>query len=214
MKLFKTEFGDGSPHPEILIWVGNEGVFSPDWLIEFFKSQVMSGGIFQPDETVQIGWQLIKMVSDSKGNLEVWEPSPDHVPIEWIRGATRTLRELMIQRAVCSIISVEPVFPNLIESGVIPEPFQGHESDFYMERDAAQGSDSGWLLWEPQVERSGSRHCSLFEMALKQPRIIPFLALPPGVHVAWVHSLIEITFGETTVSSNSNEFLQQLLESR
>ncbi len=51
---------------------------------------------------------LLKEAAD--GELEVWEPQFDSMPIKWVRGVNNTLRHIILQKSVAEILGCEPAF--------------------------------------------------------------------------------------------------------
>ena len=147
MREFRTTKCHAHGHPEIAILLDENSDLSPDWLISFFEAEVGNGQRFQADETVQVGWMLTMLRASSDPHcLELWEPEFDSLPINWCRGATNTLRHLIIQQSVCEELGVEPNFPSLREAGVASPCFGNSDGSFTMSRDESDGNDSGWVL--------------------------------------------------------------------
>ena len=83
--------------------------------------------------------------------------------------------------------------------------------EFCMERDVPQNeTDSGWIFKDTNPE--GGRHCSLFEIVVSRSEVLPFLALPAGVLVTYGKSVVNVTYGERSISSASNVFLARLVK--
>jgi hypothetical protein len=58
------------------------------------------------------------------------------------------------------------------------------------------------------------KHYSLFEIALHDLRVIPFLGIRAGSHVTYSSAGIRVGRDGTIVASDSNEFLRRLHASR
>ena len=199
-----------SNHPEIIFEVASELGQGFDWILSYFEEAVAAGEVFQENQLVQMGWMLVMLRGDDKGNLEVWEPQFSSIPIDWVQGGTTTLRHLVLQREVCAQLGVEPDFPSLRQSAVLTPDVLGRQV-FNMVREAPQTlNDSGWLLSAPQVEPDTGRLMSLFEIAALCPAIVPFLALPADTAVHLTGSIIDVRFRERQISSSSNVFLARL----
>lgn len=213
MREFRTTKCHTHGHPEIAILLDENSDLSPDWLISFFEMGVGNGKRFEADETVQVGWMLtmLRSSSDSK-YLELWEPDFDSLPINWCRGATNTLRHLIIQQSVCEELGVEPRFPSLRDAGVASPCFGNLDGSFTMSRDESDGNDSGWVLASLGYAGSEGQFLSLFELSFQQQKIVPFLALPPGSSVMMTPERIEIGHGESRSSSDSSELLRGIGE--
>ena len=213
MRQYRTNFSGGYNHPEIVFDVTPELGQGFDWILSYFEEAVAVGEVFQENQLVQMGWMLVMLRSDDKGNLEVWEPQFGSIPIDWVRGGTTTLRHLVLQREVCAQLGVEPDFPSLRQSAVLTPDVIGRQV-FNMVRETPQTpNDSGWLLSASQVEPDKGQLMSLFEVAASCPTIVPFLALPADTAVHLTGSTIDVRFQDRQISSKSNEFLACLLDS-
>src|SRR5206468_2525977 len=101
------------------------------------------GTRFQPDETIQVGWMLLRLAANAEGDLLIQEPDFAGVPIRWLDGANRCVRSLSLQRAVCDEFGVEPEFPSVRDAASATEPFPTGNS-FTMSRSESEGAHSGW----------------------------------------------------------------------
>jgi hypothetical protein len=214
MRDHRSNFQDIYNHPNIVVSLSVDLDSGADWLLAYFESEIQRGITFRADETVQIGWMIVKLKSDDNGDLEVWEPKFDSIPISWVRGASNTIRHLTIQKAVCAQVGVEPDFPSLSQSGVIPSDFLDYSGAFIMSREAKGQTDSGWIFSKAESAGLDGRRCSLFEISIRNLAIIPFLALPVGTSVRHAIDGILISFESIEISADSNEFLRRLLLSK
>lgn len=197
-------------HPNIVVAVTPDLGTGFDWLLSYFEEEVSAGVAFSDNQLVQIGWMTVKLFQNSRGDLEVWEPSFDSMPINWMRGANTTIRHLTLQREICTQLDVDPEFPVLSQSGVASADFFG-SSNFRMEREFCDvAMDSGWIFKGP--EAVGGKHCSLFEIAVARSEVVAFLALPAGAVVICEKSSIEVTLGDRKISSATNDFLARLIK--
>ncbi|MBB6583836.1 hypothetical protein [Ralstonia solanacearum] len=195
-------------HPDIVVTVSPGLSTGFEWIVSYFEEAVASGTAFHENQLVQIGWMMVTLRLREQGDLEVWEPRFDSMPISWVPGASTTIRHLVLQRELCRQLGMDPVFPALNQSGVVSAHFMGTKA-FCMERDVPQaGTDSGWIFKDAHPE--GGRHCSLFEIAVSRPEVIPFLALPVGAAVTCDASSVTASHRGHTLSSASNEFLARL----
>ncbi|WP_199026618.1 hypothetical protein [Ralstonia sp. ASV6] len=207
---YRTNLRQRYNHPNIVVAVASDLGIGFDWILSYFEGEVAAGVVFSDNQLVQIGWMMVKLCQDSRGDLEVWEPRFDSVPINWTRGASTTIRHLMLQRETCAQLGVDPVFPALNQSGVVSADFFSSDK-FYMERELVDvATDSGWLFKDP--EPAGGKHCSLFEIAVGRSEVVAFLALPVGTSVSYDKSGIEISLGDRRVSSSTNEFIARLVK--
>ena len=82
-----------------------------------------------------------------------------------------------------------------------------------MSRDAPVQSDSGWVFFETGYDGSKGEYCSLYELSLKKPDILPFLALPVSSRVIVRPGWREVIFNGVKKTSGNSELLKQLAES-
>ena len=211
MKDYCTTSIDKFPHQKIVVSVPAALEFAARSLLRYFEEEVSHGTTFRADETVQIGWMLVMLKSGTQGNLEVWEPDFKTLPVTWIRGATTTCRHLTVQNEVCRQLGTEPNFPSLRDSAMTSPGLSGSHG-FVMFRQAVDGPSSGWNFTDEGQTDVAADVCSLFQIALKAPIIVPYLALPSGTSVIHSGSSLSITLEGRTISSESNGFLERLLE--
>src|ERR1700754_1081120 len=140
----KTNFQGLSAHPNVVVSLPSGPAFGAQPILSYFEDAVRQGTVFKAGETVQMGWMLLMLKSTETGELDVWEPRFGEVPIVWERGASKTYRQLIVQKSVAELLGVEPSFPSLRQSGVISPDFIGAKN-FQMLREAPNGTDSGWL---------------------------------------------------------------------
>lgn len=198
-------------HPEVCLSVDEDSDLSPDWLLEYFTAEVTRGVRFEAGQTVQIGWILVQLNFADNGVLEIWEPDFDSFPIRWHRGANNVLRHMIIQRSICEALGCEPLFPSLRHAGIISPRFS-QSQEFTMSRDQPVDSDSGWVFAEVDYAGSEGEFRSLYQIALDNMRIIPFLALPMGASITIRLCEIKVCLGSKQITSKNNELLGQLLD--
>jgi hypothetical protein len=208
----KTNFQGLAAQPNIVVSLPSGPSFGANPILSYFEDEVRKGKVFQADETVQMGWLMLMLKATDAGELEVWEPRFGAIPIVWERGASKTYRQLIVQKSVAEQLRVEPSFPSLRQSGVISPDFMG-ANDFQMFREAPNGTDSGWLFTTEENSSSDGRLASLFEIASKRPEVIPFLALPASSSATIKDGHVKVTHGDDEVSSDSSELLRRLSQS-
>lgn len=209
MTEMKSYFQGKHGHPDIVVSMPSGPDFGAAPILSYFEDAVWQGTVFRTGETVQMGWMMLMLKETESGALDVWEPRFGAVPIVWERGASKTYRQLIIQKSVAELVSVEPSFPSLTQSAVISPKFMASK-DFQMSREAPQGTDSGWVFATDPSESDGGRLASLFEIASKRPEIIPFLALPASSSVVLKDGEVRVNSGKKEVGSDSNELLRRL----
>jgi hypothetical protein len=181
-------------------------------LVKYFETEIKYGHVFRAEETVQIGWMILKLTESKHGNLDLMEPQFDSIPIRWIRGLNNTLRHLMLHKSVCALFSLEPTFPTIRQAGIVSPGFISGGNDITMTRGEIAENDSGWMFTESGYIQNDGDLKSLYEISFFHSKIIPFLALPMGTTVRLNSADLQINLGGKTLSSESNEFLKKLLD--
>ncbi|QNB16457.1 immunity protein Imm33 domain-containing protein [Paraburkholderia tropica] len=209
MTELKTNFQGSSAHPNIVVSLPSGLSFAANPILSYFEDEVRKGKAFRAGETVQMGWLMLMLKANDAGELEVWEPRFGAIPIAWERGASRTYRQLIVQKSVAELLGVEPSFPSLVQSAVVSPKFKTSR-ELLMSRVPSTGTDSGWLIAADSNESDGGRLASLFEIASERPEVIPYLALPPSASVVLKDGHIAIKHGSEQVSSDTSELLRRL----
>jgi hypothetical protein len=176
-------------HPEFALELG-EGVreLDAEWLRATLEGLVAQGRRFHPGETLQLGWSIARIGPLEDGRLTLLEPDFESLPTHFVPGATRSLLHLRLQRSVAESLGLaEPAFPSLRQSAIVCSRL-ARARPLWLDRASPQGVDSGWFIGcageshEHQSARNLER-LSLYEVALQQPAVVPYLALPPGVQL-------------------------------
>ncbi|CAB3810096.1 hypothetical protein LMG28688_07150 [Paraburkholderia caffeinitolerans] len=209
MTEMKSNFQGKHGHPDIVVSMPSGPDFGAAPILSFFEDAVRQGTVFRAGETVQMGWMMLMLKETESGELDVWEPRFGAVPIVWERGASKTYRQLIVQKSVAEQLCLEPSFPSLRQSGVISPDFMT-SSNFQMFRESSAGTSSGWLFTTEENQSTDGRLASLFEIAGKRPEVIPFLAMPASSSVVLKDGKVKISYGKVEVTSDSNELLRRL----
>ncbi|MGN4191832.1 MULTISPECIES: immunity protein Imm33 domain-containing protein [Burkholderia] len=212
MKDFGLEFREKYGHPNIVVPMEDDLEFGAQAILNYFEDQIRQGAIFREGETVQIGWSILMLKAGAGETLETWEPEFSSMPISWIRGANTTYRHLMVQKEVCSQFGVEPDYPSLRQAAVVSSEFSS-SNEFFMVREPEDASNSGWVLTSRRGADANAEFRSLFEMAIKARRIIPFLALPVGAVVKFNRDEVSAELVGKKVSSKDNDLIGMVLKS-
>jgi hypothetical protein len=121
------------------------------------------------------------------GDLAIWEPDMQHMPVVWVEAVSRTLAYLRLQKDVVeSVLSPADVsIPSICESAIICSRL-AHAEEIVMERASPKGTDSGWFCGCRGKDHDHDNvteltRVSLYEAAVCYSRaIVPYLALPAG----------------------------------
>jgi hypothetical protein len=207
--ILSTSTGAARGHPEICFSIDDAVAELSQWLLDYLNSQLAIDVQFRALQKLQVGWMLVELRSCESGNLELWEPDFDSIPIRWCRGVNNSVRHLAIQRWVCDAAGCEPDFPTLRHAGIVSPNFT-QSLEISLSRDPSAALDSGWVLAELGYNGSEGSFMSLYEIALAQPKVIPYLGLPEGASVTLQKGTVEINIGSKTVTSDDCELLKRL----
>jgi hypothetical protein len=207
MKL-STAIDPAKNHCDIVFEVDAEIALTAKWLVRYFEEQVAAGVRFHEGQIVQMGWMVLQLKASST-NLELWEPDFNTVPIRWCRSVNNTLRHLALQRSICDTLSCEPDFPSLRQAGIVSPHFHSSAA-FTMSRAEPAGSDSGWAFSELGYSGTEGAFASLYQIAIENTIVVPFLALPTGASLCVQSGQIDICLGGAVISSKDNALLLKL----
>jgi hypothetical protein len=181
-------------HPEFRVTY--DGAIVPvdgdvKWFIDWLEESVARGVRYSPGQTCQVGWVTTEVQQRSDGDLAIWEPDMQQMPVVWVEGVSHTLAYLRLQKDVVeSVLSpTETSIPSMRESAIICTRL-GKENEILMERTTAEGADSGWFCGcraedHDHNDVSELLRVSLFEAVMRYARaLLPYLALPVGTLVA------------------------------
>ncbi len=150
---------------------------------------VSAGERFAAEETVQIGWSVVKVVNEA-GQLVLFEPRFQHNSDEvYSRGITLTLLHLRIQLAAYDSCDFEQSisFPSVFMSAQVQKDITSFPA-INLVRDLTEDMYSGWLIYDAAYQGDALNEddfevLSLYEIVCMRPDIIPFMALPDGIGV-------------------------------
>lgn len=196
-------------HPDVIVGVDPRWSKLADWLPSFFAEEVHNGVRFAAEQTVQIGWSLLKLAASPDGNLSVFEPDFETMPIRWVEGVNQSVRLLAVQRAVCDDCQVDPVFPSILQPASSTEVMPA-DDQFTMVRSEAEGNHSGWTFHGRSD--AGMRLLSLYEAATINRAIVPFLALPARSVVERDGKALSVSIAGRHYTSGSSDLLSRLAE--
>jgi hypothetical protein len=186
------------------------------WLLEWIESEVAGGRRFLPEQIVQIGWSLLEIRQRTDGTLALFEPDFQSMPVKFVDSVSNTLRHLLLQKCVAESLGLaeEMTFSSLRDSAIVCAEF-GSAEGFVMQRLAPKASNSGWFFGcDSQAHDHQSpdalRRISLYEAAaLRDDRIIPFLALPPDIFVGFGGAVPYFSRGERELVIRPGSYLHK-----
>ncbi len=114
--------------------------------ISWLEDSVAQGTRYLAGQTCQVGWAVTEVRHCENGDLSLWEPNMQHMPIVWSECVSYTLAHMRLQKDVVdSILSAEDLsFPYMCESALICTRL-GQSEGLLLERSEPSGADSGWF---------------------------------------------------------------------
>ncbi len=196
-------------HPEIVVALDETSGLVPEWLIQYFETAVGAGQIFKAGQTVQVGGGVLRMQAGASGTLEAWEPDFRSMPIQWVRGANETLRQLILQQSVAGLVTAQPDFASILHAAQVQEGWLGLRV-LEMRLNIPEDNHTGWSIETPD-RPPPNQLVSIYDVGRRLPVCVPFFALPTGAHVEISPEHIVIEFAGRSVSSANSTLLKALL---
>lgn len=199
--LMKTSQCSAFGHPEFniecdAIWAESGTL---NWFTDWLEASVKGGKVFQPGETVQLGWSILRIGSDEDGCLKFLEPDFVSLPVNFVTGVSQSLHHLFVQKSVADTAGLNNKLdiPSLRMSVIVCSKFSAKGPQF-LSRTEQQDNDSGWFFGcvDPSHDHSSMAELScvsLYQAALKygfDP--MAYLGLPSGTDVVVAGHSVEI----------------------
>lgn len=190
MKALRTTTCEHHGHPELRIAYDSDVVLANDaeWLLRWIEESVAGGMRFEIGQTCQVGWIVTQIRLHESGDLILWEPDMQGLPVQWSEAVNYTLAHLRTQKDVVeSVLGAEDLlFPSMCQSALICTRI-ANSGGVVMERVEPNNTDSGWFCGCREAGHDHNdvaelRRVSLYEAAVRHAtQIVPYLALPPGI---------------------------------
>lgn len=171
-------------HPEFVVEVGDVPQVDATWLIGYLEDAVAEGTVFAPGETIQIGWMITRIEVAPAGRLTLYEPDLRSLPVRFVPGTAATLRHLRAQRNLADAYGLGEVlrFPSIADSAIACTHYD-HGHDWVLSRVEPEWFVGCALDSHDHDDPSSLARISLYQIAMRVPEIIEYLALPPGSEV-------------------------------
>jgi len=180
-----TSFG----HPEFKIQVEADTLeIDTTWITVALEKLVEDGLRVSTGELIELGPSTFRVSLDGE-HFALTEPDFELMPITWSQGATRSLRLLRVQKDFAESYGFEPKFCNLRQSCIVGVDLHSATA-FTLHRTASSdGSDTGWFIgnFDSALDYNDPNNLccqSIYEAALLNKQLWPFLALPENCKVA------------------------------
>jgi hypothetical protein len=193
MQTYRTTGCAAHGHPEVTLQLTRE-LPIPNierLLLGYFEGAVARGTKFKPDQTVRVGWALLRLIERDDGTLGVCERelSPE---VAWVEQVDRALHDTWVQREIVASVGLldEIAFPSQDDLVMVsPCAEDGGEPVILMRTPVEDAPDfSGWSLSCAEEHEHGEPvFVPLLAVAANNPGLVQLLALPPNtlVYVSW-----------------------------
>ena len=206
-------------HPEFRLVVDEAVVLDVDMQFarRMFEEWVASGSRFSDDQTVQLGWSLLKVRANSDQTISLLEPDFVSRPINWVDSLTASLRHLRLHKDTCeSFFSPEQLAcPPLQLACIVCSRF-GAATEIMMDRSEVEGQASGWFLGcrehHDHNDVNELEKVSVYEAVLRNHCALPYLGLPAGTMVATMPSAPTVFFQGERVPPRPGSFVARSFE--
>lgn len=154
-----------------------------DWLVTGLEESIREGSRFPVGETVGIGWLDCYVMDRGDGALGLCEPDFVHDPPEFVPGAANALEQVWFQREIARSVGLEPEldYPNYLQQASTCTEFPTADT-VLMHRYPYEEGESGWFIGcrgeVHQHTGDALRSATLYQLAITQPKIVGYLALP------------------------------------
>ena len=189
---FRFTFGQPLPVPNL-----------EHLLLNYFESAVAQGTQFEPDQIVQMGCVILKLVQDGEGFLLLRALGDD---ADWHDDIGPALMGLWRQQEVARSVDLTPDFIHPATSALVCTRATELLDVYFMQRtEREQASDSGWSIVCGDEDHDHNDPDSfivlpLMSVVAMHPFLQEFLALPEGTEV--VVEVVEDANGALRVSAD------------
>ncbi|MEV0062935.1 hypothetical protein [Nocardia sp. NPDC050718] len=157
-----------------------------DWLVSWLEDSIRAGSRFTPAQTVTIGWLNCYVIENADGTLGLCEPDFENVPPILAAGASKAVGQLWYQREVAESVGLgdELDFPHYTHRAVTCDAFadSGGVVMYRYPHNEHYDDFSGWFVGcsglAHEHDDTTMRSTTLYELAVINPSIVGYLALP------------------------------------
>ncbi len=173
--------------PEFLV------AYLADWL----ESYIQSGAKIENEQTLQFGFSLLKFRIANR-TLTIDGPDYESIPFKWTNDLTKTLLVFKEHKFTVESYDLESEYSKLQDTVLIGKGFE-EEPFMFRKDDASENNpeDSGWFAGSlrEDIDNDDPENISmisLYELVLKQPLVLPYLAFPEGCIILFENETVEI----------------------
>ncbi len=176
---------------EILVEYEPRGAIETDveWFCSTLETMLARGSKFKIGQTFGMGWSVLVFVDAGKGVLGLQELDGSGIEGKFARGVTRSLTALRLQKSVAESFGLENQldFATQRQTAICCKKLDSDKA-IVLSRDEPDEDTSGWFFSctaknHDHDDEANLKIETLYELACEFPRLMPYLALPPGVMV-------------------------------
>jgi hypothetical protein len=181
---YSTGLGDRHGHRDIVIRFSEAPLPGlqddlAQWLVGYLQDAIVGGTRFEPGETIQVGWRLLRVADRGDGTLGLHEQIADG---QWADHVEQALRELWLQKEVVASVGLTDLLSFPVEGQTALVASCADEPDIALvlsRSDPDDQSTSGWRLrCARDHEHPDWAAGPLVELVSARPFAVQFLALP------------------------------------
>lgn len=219
MENVKSDYCHLRKHAEFVIYFDPTCVLKQDaeWLIDHLESQVLNGVVFKAEQTIQIGWMVLKIAKEDDQYLTLQEPDFREIPIKFNLSVNNALTHLRMQKDTFESLDIRSglQFPSILQSAIACTKYDD-SGGFFLSRTKENKNDSGWFMGCTDIGHNHNnalnlKRLSLYELACSREELIQFMALPEGVCVFSSLGIIKVEFNGRELTPKNGSFLQKML---
>ena len=188
-------------------------------LVDVLEGLIIDNYRFEPGQTLRYGWSILRFELGPDDLLTLHEPDFESLPVQYVPGVSNSVRHIASQIAMIESFVMpigEPNFPSMNDEVTVCNRLataDGFVMDRFHEDDDNECAD--WMIScndDDHDHHDANEYdvISYYELLLKKPQILDFLAFPPGstlVVEPGKLQLIEFEDVEGEVSARDDSYL-------
>ena len=205
---FTLTFGEPLPVPGI-----------ERMLLDYLEGGVAQGLRFEPEETVLLGWAMLRVGARADGTLGLWEMDLG-AESGWAERVDRSLMQTWQQKELVRSVGLEELvdFPRQLQLGTVCNKVLERTSYMLSRSAPADEEDSGWFLGCDDLGHDHDRpenvaRVQLLSVVDRLPFLAQFLALPATSQVVVLgpgRIRAELWHGERKLQPSPGSYLESL----
>jgi len=188
-----------------------------DWLAGHLSDMVMQGDYFDPEQTIQIGWSLLKFREKNRQLVLCEYDFNDPNNIQWVESVTNTILHLRLQKDAYDSfeLPVDIEFANVSDNIYVEKQFM-ELSNFALIRESANQQNSGWMMRDlrsvdKEFNENDYNKIPLYELACRRKDTVAWLAMPTGSYLPIADGYdVEVIYRDQTYPAKPGSFIAEI----